>query len=115
MENGQASESSAEMREQIRAAWQLQQERYQNTGILFNGQLQGSQTDRYCRMTGEAKRLLSQAARHLEFSARGYYKVMKTARTVADLSGAEQIDSAHIAEAISYRAADLQSLTAETG
>ncbi len=115
LENGQTGESSAEMREQIQAAWQLQRERYRDAGILFNGQLQGSQTERYCRLTEEAGRLLSQAARHLEFSARGYYKVMKTARTVADLDGAEQIAAAHIAEAISYRAADLQSLTAETG
>lgn len=110
LEQRQAGESSADMRRQIQKAWEIQKERYRGTDIVFNGQLQGGQTAYYHNCSLEAKQLLKQAAAALEISARGYYKIIKTARTIADLEESELIESPHIAEAVSYRTSDLHRL-----
>jgi magnesium chelatase family protein len=61
------------------------------------------QVRRYCSLTGEAARILQTAFRQLALSARAHDRTLKVARTIADLEGAETIDTAHIAEAIQYR------------
>jgi len=70
-----------------------------------NSQLAPNQVDRYCAPDDAGRRLLHRAAQHLHWSARAYHRVLKVARTVADLAGAEHVASNHVAEAIGYRRA----------
>ncbi|MBL8266697.1 YifB family Mg chelatase-like AAA ATPase [Steroidobacter sp.] len=71
-----------------------------------NAHLRGREIDRVCHPTERARRLLDRAATQLGFSARAYHRILKVARTVADLAAAERIDVAHVAEAISMRKLD---------
>ena len=70
-----------------------------------NSQLGPGEIDRHCAPDEAGRRLLHQAARHLHWSARAYHRVLKVARTIADLAGVDDIDSKHVAEAIGYRRA----------
>lgn len=102
--------SSADMRTLVMEAWKRQKQRYANTPLLFNGQLSGSQVKTFCRISSEGEQLLGQAVQKLKVSTRGYFKMIKLARTIADLEGSNLIESSHIAEAVSYRASNLQQM-----
>ncbi len=95
--------SSAVMQEQVVRASEIQRERYRGEGWLFNSELGTEALKRYCSLTGEAERLISRAFTTLGLSARGYHRILKLARTIADLDGEDRIGSSHISEAISYR------------
>ena len=99
-------ESSGEIKKRVEAARELQRRRYEGTGISFNGELKDREISRYCILTPEAERLMGSAFEKMQFSARSYHKILKVSRTIADLSGAEIIQSEHVAEALSYRAFD---------
>lgn len=86
----------------IRAA-QMQDERYRKTGILCNGELDPERMSRFCEIAPEAKSLLKKAYEAYGFSARQERKMLRLARTIADIEGSDRICSAHIAEAVSYR------------
>jgi magnesium chelatase family protein len=98
--------TSATMREQVIRAQHIQRERYAKTGILFNGELSGSELARHAPLTKEAADLLKSAFRHLALSARAWERVLKMARTIADLEGSDPIDTRHAAEAVQYRVLD---------
>ncbi len=87
-------------------AWEIQKERYQGTGILFNSQLEGKRLRKYCQLGKEEQALLSEAFEKLELSARAHDRILKVARTAADIDGSEKIGMKHLSEAISYRTAD---------
>ena len=87
-----------------------EKERYEKEDIRFNGQLRSSQIDRYCPLTDSASRLLGRAFDRISFSARSYHKILKVSRTIADMEGEEVIASHHIAEALSYRAFEKDSV-----
>lgn len=98
--------TSKEMRQQVVAAQQIQRERYKNVGIVFNSELNPSQLELFCPMSDPAKKLLEKAFRRMGLSARGYHRIIRVARTIADLEKAEMIDTAHVSEAIQYRVID---------
>ena len=103
-------ESSAMIRSRIAKVQKIQKERYEKEDIRFNGQLRSSQIDRYCPLTDSASRLLGRAFDRISFSARSYHKILKVSRTIADMEGEEVIASHHIAEALSYRAFEKDSV-----
>ena len=65
--------------------------------------MRGSDVDRHCRRTAASESLLAQAMARWSLSARGYHRVLKVARTIADVAGSDDLEAAHVAEAIGYR------------
>ncbi len=106
LENGTKAESSAEIRKRVLRAHQMQLERYQTEGILFNSQLSPAQTERFCVLGDTEKALLRSAFERMGMSARAYHKVLKVSRTIADLEGSERITKYHLTEALQYRSLD---------
>lgn len=104
--SNEKQESSDEVRERVNAARSVQVRRYRETGKFCNAQLSSAQLESFCKTTPQAEVLLRSAYEKLNLSARSYTRVMLTARTIADLEGAETVEAAHIAEAIQYRTLD---------
>ncbi|MBO4563396.1 MAG: YifB family Mg chelatase-like AAA ATPase [Clostridia bacterium] len=104
--SAKAGESSAAIRARVTAARKRQKERYKDDGILFNSQLTTPLMRKYCRMTAEAEELLHSAYYKFKLSARAYTRVIKVARTIADIEGKDTIGKAHVLEAVQYRGLD---------
>ena len=100
------AESSAAVAERVRKARMIQLERYRGTGKHCNAQLSNTEVKRYCTPDPEAVRLLNAAVDTLHLSMRAYQRILKVARTIADLDNEQTISSAHVAEAIQYRELD---------
>ena len=99
-------ETSAKIRERVNRARLIQQKRYEGTGISCNARLTPKLAKIYCKMTEDAEKYLQMSFDNLGLSARAYDRILKVARTVADLEGAEIIDKKHIFTAISFRSLD---------
>jgi magnesium chelatase family protein len=80
-----------------------QAERFKGTRLLTNADMGPAEVRRHCQLDGAGQRLMQAAMRQLHRSARAYHRVLKLARTIADLAGAADIGPAHLAEAIQYR------------
>lgn len=102
--NGKEGECSAVIRKRVEKVHRIQQERYKKEKIHFNGELQGKKIESYCRTDTQAKLLLEKAFDQMGFSARAYHRILKVARTIADMDGSELIRRQHVGEALSYRA-----------
>lgn len=100
------NESSAQIRERVEAAQKIQKNRYEKLPIHFNTHLDAKGVERYCSLGEEEKELLHTAFTKLNLSARAYHKIIKVARTIADLDQEKTIQSRHILEAICYRTPD---------
>ena len=100
---GNIGRSSAELMKEVEKAFLAQQDRYQGLGICYNSELSGKQVEKYCSVSREGRRLLEKAYEMMNLSARAYHKILKTARTIADLDGEEEIKEAQISEAVCYR------------
>lgn len=99
--------SSERMKRQVEIALRVQAERYRhNPGIRFNSELTGSRLHEVCRLTDAAQKLLQESFEALGLSARAYGRILRLARTIADLEGGGPIDAAHVAEAVQYRRLD---------
>lgn len=96
-------EPSRAVRERVTAARALQAARFRGTRMVTNADMGPAEVRRYCALDGAGQRLMQAAMRQLQLSARGYHRVLKLARTIADLAGAEQIGATHLAEALQYR------------
>lgn len=100
------AESSHTIKERVDRARKIQNERYKNDGIYSNSELTPELMTKYCKLDNESKQILKNAFEKLGFSARSHDRVIKLARTIADLECSENIKSKHIAEAIQYRNLD---------
>ena len=98
--------TSAEIRANVERARGIQLERYRNDGIYSNAQLSASGIEKYCAIDEAGKQLMRNVFDTLGLSARAHSRILKVARTIADLAGSENIRTEHIAEAIQYRGLD---------
>jgi len=99
-------ESSKEIRKRITKAQKIQSIRFANSTIKANGEMSTAQIKKFCNLTDDAFSLLKQAISKLCLSARSYFKTIKVAQTIADLSTNKKIEKAFIAEALQYRVKD---------
>ena len=97
------AESSADIAIRIRNAKEKQKARYGKDNLKTNSALTNQDIKKFAKLTPDAKELLNKAAKQLNVSPRSYMRIIKVARTIADLSDSEIIDSAHISEALQYR------------
>lgn len=99
-------ESSIQIKERVNKARKLQEERYKKDNIFSNSELTPKLIEKYCQIDSESKKLLEKAFKKLNLSSRAYNRILKVARTIADLEGRENISKEDIAEAIQYRSLD---------
>jgi len=105
-DNQQASsiaEDSGSIRERITRVRRLQERRFSEEPIYANAEMKNAHIKKYVPLVKEAEQILARAALQYQLSARSYMKMIKIARTIADLAGAEQIEKGHMAEALQYR------------
>jgi magnesium chelatase family protein len=103
------AESSAAIRERVMRAREVQARRFAGSGIHTNTMMSASMLREFCPLDVDVRRLLDMAMERLQLSARAYDRIIKVARTIADLEGEERISAAHISEAITYRSLDRDS------
>lgn len=99
-------EASASIRERVLEARRRQTVRYEGLGVFANAQLDPAGTQRFCALDEAGSALLEAAIRRLGLSGRGYHRILRVARTIADLDGTEAMDPVHVAEAIQFRSLD---------
>jgi magnesium chelatase family protein len=105
--DGRAGEPSEAIRERVRRAREIQRERFaRRPEVHANAHMTPGDLRRFCRIGEAADALLRTAIARLGLSARAYHRVLKIARTIADLEGAAELATAHVAEAIQYRSLD---------
>ena len=100
------AESSETVKARVNAARALQTARYAGTGIYSNARMTSAMIKKYCALDGAGEKILSNAFDKLGLSARAYTRILKVARTIADLDGSENVQSKHVAEAVMYRSLD---------
>lgn len=102
----EVSESSKQIKERVDKAREIQRERFEGSKTTCNAKINADQFQRFCVIDKEAEQTLKSAFEALGFTARAYDRVLKVARTIADLDGAEVIQSRHVLEAVQYRSLD---------
>lgn len=106
LKSDKKEESSEEIRKRVNKARHIQTERFKTSKIHCNAKMSVAQTKKYCMLDSFGESLLRDAFEKLKLSARAHDRILKVARTIADLEGSENIQAKHIAEAISYRMLD---------
>ena len=106
LEDESPSESSSEIRKRVNTARNIQINRYKNHNIISNSELTPSLISKYCKLSKSSKKILETAFNKIGFSARAYSRILKVARTIADLDNSTNIETPHLAEAIQYRSLD---------
>ncbi len=99
-------EPSAAIRDRVTRARSMQQDRFRSDGIYANAQMKPKHIRKYCAIGDDCQSLMEKAMNRLGLSARAYNRVLKVARTIADLEGSREIGSHHVSEAIQYRSLD---------
>ncbi len=99
-------ETSREIKKRVNQARKIQLERYQEYHVFSNAELTSKLIDQFCKLDVKSKQILEMAFDRLGLSARAYHKILKVARTIADLEACEKIQEKHLAEAIQYRSLD---------
>lgn len=108
--NRAPAEASAVVAERVMKAREIQKERFRDEGIFCNAGMTNRMIDKFCRLDKECQQLLERIIEHMGLSARACSRILKLARTIADLEGVENITAAHLTEAASYRFLDKQQL-----
>ena len=106
LDSEEGIETSEEIKKRVDRARKIQLERYKENGILSNSELTPKLIEKYCKLDCNGKKILEDAFNKLKLSARAYGRILKVARTIADLDNSASIDVKHIAEAIQYRSID---------
>ncbi|MBL4711771.1 MAG: YifB family Mg chelatase-like AAA ATPase [Gammaproteobacteria bacterium] len=101
-DSSEKGESSRQIRQRVYTAYQRQQQR----GPRFNAELTNNEVEEFCTLTNKERLLLDKAMDKLKLSARAYHRILKLARTIADIEESADIETAHLTEAISYRSLD---------
>ena len=96
-------EPSAAIRQRVQAARQRQLERFSGLGIICNADMRVAEVRKFCKLDESGDSLVRAAMSQMNLSARAYHRILKLARTIADLAGSEQIQTPHLAEALQYR------------
>ena len=96
-------ERSELIRERVEGARERQRQRFEGTRLTCNGEMGPAEVREYCRPDDGGRGLLRSAMQQMQMSARAFHRILKLARTIADLAGEEEITTAHLAEAIQYR------------
>lgn len=109
IEQKEAGESSINIRRRVDGARSVQRERYKRIRVISNAQLRSRHFEKYCPLSTEARQLLHQSFQHLKLSMRAHDRIIKVARTIADLDNSEIIGTSHVGEAVQYRSLDRQS------
>ncbi len=104
--SSEKEESSAQIRERVQAAREIQNRRFKGTGISCNAEITPDILSEVCKMTDKATATLKNVFEKMGLSARAYDRILKVARTIADMSGSDVIDKAHIAQAVQFRSLD---------
>lgn len=99
-------ESSAQIRERVQKAREIQNKRFKGTGITCNARITSSYLKEFCPLTDEASKALESVFNKIGLSARAYDRILKVARTIADVDNKEIIDKVHIAQAVQFRSLD---------
>ncbi len=99
-------ENSNKIKDRVNKARRLQQKRYIKENIYSNSQLTPNLIEKYCKLDKKGKQILERAFNRLGLSARAYGRILKVARTIADLENSQNIKFSHVAEAIQYRSLD---------
>lgn len=103
LQTPEKGESSKSIRERVMKARKIQEERFVKIGIFCNTQMKNRQVKEFCRLDPGGVRILRLSMEKFDLSARAYFRVLKVARTIADLEGSIDIQSVHLAEALQYR------------
>jgi len=103
---GRSAESSETIRHRVVAARNTQLRRFFDEHIYSNAQMGPRHIRKYCVLTPDCEKIMENAVTKLGFSARGYDRILKVARTIADLDGAEDLEPKHLSEAVQYRTLD---------
>jgi magnesium chelatase family protein len=106
LKDNRIEETSGEIKKRIVKARNIQRERYKDSNIMTNSELSTKGIAKFCKVNSESETLLKNAFEVLGLSVRAYNKILKVARTIADLEISENIETKHIAEAIQYRNLD---------
>lgn len=106
LESNEKTETSKEIRQRVNEARKIQLERYKQYAIYSNAELTPNLIEKYCKLDVKSKKVLESAFEKLKLSARAYGRILKVARTIADLENSKNIQLTHLAEAIQYRSLD---------
>lgn len=101
------------IRARVMEAHRIQQERFAGTGFAFNADMNAAAIERFCALERNERRFMKDIYSAMGLSARGYHRILKTARTIADLDGSERITEDHLAEAVGYRTTELHGVLEE--
>ena len=96
-------ESSADIRKRVIKAWEIQKERFAQSATLFNGRMSKNEVEIYCKLDEKGQNLMKEAFSMFQLTGRSYFKILKVARTIADLEGSDDIKSRHVEEALYFR------------